>query len=79
MSHFTHDIMQMGPAPTMARELPVALANTLFTILVLAVAVAVTGGFGLPVIGAAVFLFGYTAVRLVWVAVRGPVQVPAAG
>lgn len=72
MSHFAHDVMQMGPAPTMAREIPVAIANTLFTILVLAVAVAVSGGFGPVVIGAAVLLFGYVLVRLVMVAVRGP-------
>ncbi|GGF97837.1 hypothetical protein GCM10007304_09710 [Rhodococcoides trifolii] len=71
MSHFTKDVMKFGPAPTLAREIPVTIANLLFSILAVAVIIAVQGGVDAVVIVAAVVLVGYSLGRTAYVALRG--------
>ncbi|MGB3770791.1 MAG: hypothetical protein WBA00_06590 [Rhodococcus sp. (in: high G+C Gram-positive bacteria)] len=72
MSHFTQDVMKFGPAPTLARELPVTVANLLFSALAIAVFVATRGGVDAVVVVAAIVLVGYSLGRTVWVTIRGP-------
>jgi hypothetical protein len=71
MSHFTTDVMKIGPAPTLSREIPVTVANLLFSVLALAVIFAVSGSVDALFVVVAVVLVGYSLGRLAWVALRG--------
>lgn len=71
MSHFGKDVMKIGPAPTMSREIPVTVANLLFTILAIAIIVAIQGGITPVAVAIAVALFAYTIGRPIAVALRG--------
>lgn len=72
MEHFTTDVMKLGPAPTVAREIPVTIANILFTVIAVAVLIALRGGVDAVVIGFAVICGGYSISRLAWAAARRP-------
>ena len=69
MQYFIQDVSRLGPAPTVSRELPVFIANLLFSALVIAVVVAVAG-FGTYALFGTVFLVGYSVLRLVWAVAR---------
>lgn len=72
MVHFAKDVMRMGPAPTLAREIPVAIFNLLFIGVVVALLVAAQDALTLAVVlGVAGVV--YVAVRLV-VAARRPAR-----
>lgn len=71
MSHFSKDVMKIGPAPTLAREIPVTVANLLFTILAVAVMYAIQGSWTTATVVLAVVLFVYTLGRPLAVALRG--------
>ncbi len=71
MSHFTQDVMKFGPAPTLAREIPVAVANLLFSALALAIIYAVSGGADAMFVVIAVVLVAYSLGRPLYVALRG--------
>ncbi|ANI93499.1 hypothetical protein [Dietzia timorensis] len=72
MEHFSKDVMKFTPAPTLAREIPVTIANLLFSIIGIAILIAVSGGVDALVIGFAVVMLGYSLGRTAYVAVRGP-------
>ncbi|MBY6368207.1 hypothetical protein [Rhodococcoides corynebacterioides] len=71
MSHFTEDVMKFGPAPTLAREIPVAVANLLVSALALAIVYAVGGGADTMFVVLAVVLVAYGLGRPLYVALRG--------
>lgn len=71
MPHFTKDVMKFGPAPTLSREIPVAVANLLFSALALAIIYAVSGGADTMFVVIAVVLVAYSLGRPLYVALRG--------
>ncbi len=72
MAHFARDVMRMGPAPTLAREIPVAIFNLIFVGVVVALLVAAQNALTLAVVlGVAGVL--YVGIRLV-VAARRPAR-----
>lgn len=71
MEHFSTDIMRLLPAPTLARELPVTIANLLLSVVAVAVLIAVRGEVDALVITIAIVLTCYALGRTLWVAIRG--------
>lgn len=70
MGNFVKDVMRMGPAPTLGREVPVALFNLVFVGVIVALLAGVRESVTAAVVVGALGV-AFIAVRLV-LAARGP-------
>lgn len=72
MSNFTEDLMRIGPAPTLARETVMLVANLAITAGLVAVIVVVTGEASAAVLAVAGGVAVWIVLRWVYAATRTP-------